>query len=49
MCPVCIRFSHGKSTTDIKVQEAPATAQADGQEIDLAVNIRRVLVETRSM
>lgn len=42
VCPV-IGFPHGNSTTDIKVQEASAAAQAGGQEIDMVVNIGKVL------
>lgn len=42
VCPV-IGFPHGNSTTEIKVQEATAAAQAGGQEIDMVVNIGKVL------
>jgi len=42
VCPV-IGFPHGNSTTEIKVQEALAAAQAGGQEIDMVVNIGKVL------
>lgn len=42
ICPV-IGFPHGNSTTEIKVQEAAAAAQAGGQEIDMVVNIGKVL------
>lgn len=42
ICPV-IGFPHGNSTTEIKVQEATAAAQAGGQEIDMVVNIGKVL------
>jgi deoxyribose-phosphate aldolase len=42
ICPV-IGFPHGNSTTEIKVLEATAAAQAGGQEIDMVVNIGKVL------
>lgn len=42
VCPV-IGFPHGNSTTEIKVQEATAAAEAGGQEIDMVVNIGKVL------
>jgi deoxyribose-phosphate aldolase len=42
VCPV-IGFPHGNSTTEIKVQEATAAAQAGGQEVDMVVNIGKVL------
>lgn len=42
VCPV-IGFPHGNSTTEIKVQEATAAAQAGGQEIDMVVNVGKVL------
>lgn len=42
VCPV-IGFPHGNSTTEIKVQEATAAAQAGGQEIDMIVNVGKVL------
>lgn len=42
VCPV-IGFPHGNSTTEIKVQEATAAAQAGGREIDMVVNIGKVL------
>lgn len=42
ICPV-IGFPHGNSTTDIKVAEATAAAQAGGAEIDMVVNVGKVL------
>ena len=42
ICPV-IGFPHGNSTTDIKVLEATAAAQAGGREIDMVVNVGKVL------
>lgn len=42
VCPV-IGFPHGNSTTEIKVAEAVAAAQAGGAEIDMVVNIGKVL------
>ncbi|KAL1848846.1 hypothetical protein Plec18170_007862 [Paecilomyces lecythidis] len=42
ICPV-IGFPHGNSTTNIKVQEAIAAVDAGGQEIDMVVNIGKVL------
>lgn len=42
VCPV-ISFPHGNSTTEIKVQEATAAAKAGGKEIDMVVNIGKVL------
>lgn len=42
VCPV-IGFPHGNSTTEIKVQEAAAAAQAGGQEIDMVLNVGKVL------
>jgi deoxyribose-phosphate aldolase len=42
VCPV-IAFPHGNSTTAIKVAEAEAAAQAGGVEIDMVVNIGKVL------
>ncbi|KAJ5131680.1 deoxyribose-phosphate aldolase [Penicillium atrosanguineum] len=42
VCPV-IGFPHGNSATEIKVQEATAAAQVGGQEIDMVVNIGKVL------
>lgn len=42
ICPV-IGFPQGNSTTAIKVQEAAAAAAAGGDEIDMVVNIGKVL------
>jgi deoxyribose-phosphate aldolase len=42
ICPV-IGFPHGNSTIVIKVLEATAAAQAGGAEIDMVVNIGKVL------
>lgn len=42
VCPV-IGFPHGNSTTEIKVAEATAAAKAGGAEIDMVVNIGKVL------
>ena len=42
VCPV-IGFPHGNSTTSIKVIEAEAAAKAGGVEIDMVVNIGKVL------
>lgn len=42
VCPV-IGFPHGNSTTEIKVTEAIAAAEAGGTEIDMVVNIGKVL------
>ncbi|KAJ5963155.1 hypothetical protein N7481_013460 [Penicillium waksmanii] len=42
VCPV-IGFPHGNSTTEIKVIEASAAADAGGAEIDMVVNIGKVL------
>ena len=42
ICPV-IGFPHGNSTTDVKVYEADAAAAAGGKEIDMVVNIGKVL------
>lgn len=42
VCPV-IGFPHGNSTTAIKVREADAAARAGGTEIDMVVNIGKVL------
>ena len=42
VCPV-IGFPHGNSTTEIKVLEASAAADAGGAEIDMVVNIGKVL------
>jgi deoxyribose-phosphate aldolase len=42
VCPV-IGFPHGNSTTSIKVAEADSAARAGGSEIDMVVNIGKVL------
>jgi deoxyribose-phosphate aldolase len=42
VCPV-IGFPHGNSTTEIKVIEATAAAKAGGAEIDMVVNLGKVL------
>ncbi|HNX35436.1 MAG TPA: deoxyribose-phosphate aldolase [Kiritimatiellia bacterium] len=42
LCPV-IAFPHGNSATAIKVKEAEAAAQAGGNEIDMVVNVGKVL------
>lgn len=42
VCPV-IGFPHGNSTTEIKVKEAEAAAQAGGKEIDMVINIGKAL------
>ncbi|KAK6332591.1 hypothetical protein TWF730_004250 [Orbilia blumenaviensis] len=42
VCPV-IGFPHGNSTIEVKVFEANAAAEAGGQEIDMVVNIGKVL------
>ncbi|KAF7591046.1 hypothetical protein BBP40_002006 [Aspergillus hancockii] len=42
VCPV-IGFPHGNSTTEIKVVEATAAARAGGAEIDMVVNVGKVL------
>ncbi|KAJ5903288.1 hypothetical protein N7504_005671 [Penicillium tannophilum] len=42
VCPV-IGFPHGNSTTNIKVTEAIAAAEAGGTEIDMVVNVGKVL------
>lgn len=42
VCPV-IGFPHGNSTTEIKVLEAEAAAKAGGAEIDMVVNVGKVL------
>ena len=42
VCAV-IAFPHGNSTTAIKVQEAQAAVQAGASEIDMVVNIGKVL------
>lgn len=44
VCPV-IGFPHGNSTTEIKVLEATAAAKAGGAEIDMVVNVGKVLGE----
>jgi len=42
VCPV-IGFPHGNSATAIKVLEADAAARAGGSEVDMVVNIGKVL------
>jgi deoxyribose-phosphate aldolase len=42
VCPV-IGFPHGNSTTEIKVKEAEAAAEAGGSEVDMVINIGKVL------
>jgi deoxyribose-phosphate aldolase len=42
VCPV-IGFPHGNSTTAVKVFEAKEAVKAGGQEIDMVVNIGKVL------
>lgn len=42
VCPV-IGFPHGNSTTEIKVAEATAAVKTGGAEIDMVVNIGKVL------
>lgn len=42
VCPV-IGFPHGNSTTQIKVAEATAAAKEGGAEIDMVVNVGKVL------
>lgn len=42
ICPV-IGFPHGNSTTEVKVFEARRAAEEGGKEIDMVVNIGRVL------
>ena len=42
VCPV-IGFPHGNSATAIKMREADAAARAGGSEIDMVVNIGKVL------
>lgn len=42
VCPV-IGFPHGNSTTEVKVTEATAAAKAGGAEIDMVVNVGKVL------
>ncbi len=44
VCPV-IAFPHGNSATSIKVKEAEAAVLAGGSEIDMVVNIGKVLSE----
>ena len=42
ICPV-VAFPHGNSTTSIKLREAEEAVAAGGQEIDMVVNIGKVL------
>ena len=42
VCPV-IGFPHGNSTTEVKIFEARRAAEEGGKEIDMVVNIGRVL------
>jgi len=42
VCPV-IAFPHGNSSTSLKVKEAEAAVRAGGDEIDMVVNIGKVL------
>jgi hypothetical protein len=42
VCPV-IGFPHGNSSTEVKVFEASRAAELGGKEIDMVVNIGRVL------
>ena len=42
VCPV-IGFPHGNSTSEVKVFEARRAAEEGGKEIDMVVNIGRVL------
>lgn len=42
VCPV-IGFPHGNSTTEVKVFEAEQAAKAGGDEIDMVVNVGKVL------
>jgi deoxyribose-phosphate aldolase len=42
VCPV-IGFPHGNSTAEVKVFEARRAAEEGGKEIDMVVNIGRVL------
>ncbi|KAK9638186.1 hypothetical protein HCH54_009049 [Aspergillus fumigatus] len=42
VCPV-VGFPHGNSTTEIKVAEAIAAVKAGGAEIDMVVNVGKVL------
>jgi deoxyribose-phosphate aldolase len=44
ICPV-IGFPHGNNTTQIKMQEALEACMAGGQEIDMVVNVGKVLSE----
>jgi deoxyribose-phosphate aldolase len=44
VCPV-IAFPHGNSATSIKVKEAEAAVLAGGNEIDMVVNVGKVLSE----
>ena len=44
VCAV-IAFPHGNSTTSIKVKEAEAAVRAGGSEIDMVVNVGKVLTE----
>jgi deoxyribose-phosphate aldolase len=44
VCPV-IAFPHGNSATSIKVKEAKAAVLAGGNEIDMVVNVGKVLSE----
>lgn len=42
VCPV-VGFPHGNSTTEVKVFEAEAAALAGGREIDMVINVGKVL------
>ena len=42
VCPV-IAFPHGNSTTSIKVKEAEEAVELGGEEIDMVVNVGKVL------
>jgi deoxyribose-phosphate aldolase len=42
VCPV-IGFPHGNSTTEVKVFEATKAVEEGGKEIDMVVNVGRVL------
>jgi deoxyribose-phosphate aldolase len=42
VCPV-IGFPHGNSTTEVKVFEAKRAVEEGGDEIDMVVNVGRVL------
>ncbi len=44
ICPV-IAFPHGNSSTSIKVKEAEAAVLSGGNEIDMVINIGKVLSE----